>query len=268
MIGAIVGDIVGSRFENANIRRKCFRLFDEECQPTDDSIMSLAIAAAVLNSSQDDNKLRADAVRFMQDFGRKHPAAGYGGRFSQWIYSSDPKPYNSFGNGAAMRVSACGFAAESLDDAKRMSRCVTEVTHNHFEGIKGAEAVSVAVFMAKSGATKKEIKKHINKYYYSMKFRLSQIRKSYEFDVSCQGSVPQAIKAFLESRSFVDAIRNAISIGGDSDTIAAIAGSIAEAYYGVPLKIRNQAMTYLDETELDALKEFEDKYGTYPPKRH
>lgn len=169
-------------------------------------------------------------------------------------------PYRSFGNGSAMRVSGCAYAASSIAETKKLSRLVTEVTHDHPEGLKGAEAAAVAVYLARTGCSMTEIREHIHANYYSMDFSLDDIRAAYAFDVTCQGSVPQAIKAFLESTSFEDAIRNAISIGGDSDTIAAIAGGIAGAYYGVPAELRETACTFLDERLLEILTAFETRY--------
>lgn len=262
MLGAIIGDIVGSRFEWDNIKSKEFELLTERCRPTDDSVMTLAVAGAILMCEGDYSKLSMQAIRWMQDLGRHYPHAGYGGRFKHWLRDENPEPYNSFGNGSAMRVSPCAYAAETLDEAKALSRTVTEVTHNHPEGIKGAEAATVAIFMARHGSSISEIQDCIDQNYYPMNFTLDEIRPEYEFDSTCQGSVPQAIKAFLESTSFEDAIRNAISIGGDSDTIAAIAGSIAGAYYGIPDSIREQVMHYLDSVQMMILKQFEAAYGS------
>ena len=180
--------------------------------------------------------------------------------FREWMYSDDPQPYNSFGNGAAMRVSVCGFAATTLEEAKLLSKKVTEVTHNHPEGIKGAEATAVAIYLAKKGKNILEIRDYINENYYPMNFTLDGIRKRYSFNETCQETVPQAIMAFLESTSFEDAIRNAISIGGDSDTIAAITGGIAEAYYGIPTDIRKHALTFLDGRLMSILVNFENQY--------
>lgn len=261
MLGAIIGDIVGSRFEWNNNRSKDFDFLVHKCFPTDDSIMTLAIAQAILNCNGDESKLGNQAVRMMQKLGREYPHAGYGGHFRHWLIDSNPLPYNSWGNGAAMRVSACAFAAKSLDEAKHLSRTVTEVTHNHPEGIKGAEATTVAIFMAKTGCSMLEIQDYINRNYYKIDFKLDEIRDSYGFDESCQGTVPQALEAFFESTDFEDAIRNAISIGGDSDTLAAITGGIAEAYYGIPESIRKHALTFLDGRQLSILNAFESKYG-------
>lgn len=261
MLGAIIGDIVGSRFEWDNIKTKEFDFLTYKCSVTDDSIMSLAVAKAIVQCNGDYSALSKNAVKYMQEIGRPYPFCGYGGMFRQWMYSDDPKPYGSYGNGAAMRVSACGFAATSMDEAIELSRKVTEVTHNHPEGIKGAEATAVAIYMARTGSSILEIRDYINNNYYPMNFTLDGIRDSYSFNETCQDTVPQAIMAFLESENFEDAIRNAISIGGDSDTLAAITGGIAEAYYGIPAEIRKHALTFLDELQLSVLNEFESKFG-------
>lgn len=260
MLGAIIGDIAGSRFEWNNHKSKDFELFTYKCSPTDDSIMTLALAQAILVSKPDYSDLSKNAVECMQTVGRNYPDCGYGGKFRQWIFSGNPQPYNSYGNGAAMRVSAAGFAATSLEEAKMLAKKITEVTHNHSEGLKGAEATVVAIYMARTGSSILEIRDCIDKNYYPMDFTLDRIRKEYSFDVTCQGSVPQALMAFFESTGFEDAIRNAISIGGDSDTIAAICGGVAEAYYGIPSDIRKHALTFLDKNLLQILTAFENKY--------
>ena len=260
MIGAIIGDIVGSRFEWHNIKTKEFELFHRRCRPTDDSVMTLAVAQAILDSEGDPASLSQNAVRHMQALGRRYPGAGYGGRFRKWLRAENPQPYRSYGNGSAMRVSPCGFAAKTLEEAVAMADAVTRVTHSHPEGMKGAEATAAAIFLARSGKSMAEIREHIEQNYYPLGFTLDEIRPSYTFDVSCQGSVPQALEAFFESESFEGAIRNAISIGGDSDTIAAIAGGIAEAYYGVPEEIRDMAISYLDDTQMEILIAFSEKY--------
>ena len=264
MIGAIIGDIVGSRFEWHNIKTKAFDFFTSRCRPTDDSVMTLAVAQAILNSGGDLDALEREAVSCMQALGRRYPRAGYGGRFHRWLSMEYPRPYNSYGNGSAMRVSPCGFAAKTLDEAVAMADAVTAVTHNHPEGMKGAEATAAAIFLARSGKTKEEIRAHIEQHYYRLDFTLDEIRPTYTFDVSCQGSVPQALEAFFESVSFEDAIRNAISIGGDSDTIAAITGGIAEAFYGVPEEIFDRALTFLDDIQMEILIAFREKYPGVP----
>lgn len=260
MLGAIIGDIVGSRFEWHNYKSKDFEFLNYQCFFTDDSVMSLALCKALLQSGNGFADLSEQAITCMREFGKNYPHAGYGGGFSSWLLSVNPQPYNSFGNGAAMRVSGCGYVANSIEEAKRLSKAVTEVTHNHPEGLKGAEAVAVAVFLARSGWNLLEIRDYIVKNYYRIGFTLDSIREEYDFDVTCQGSVPQALEAFFESTDFEDAVRNAISIGGDSDTIAAITGAVAEAYYGIPTEIRKHALTFLDERLLAILVEFENKY--------
>ena len=260
MLGTLIGDTAGSRFEWKNHRSKEFELLADTCSLTDDSIMTLAIAKAILNSKEDHSDLAALAVRYMQQLGRLYPYAGYGGSFVRWLKDPNPKPYNSYGNGAAMRVSPCGFAAKSMEDARQMARTVTNVTHNHPESIKAAEAVSAAVFMARIGSSLPEIRDYIEKNYYKIDFTLDGIRESYAFDVSCQGSVPQAFAALFESTGFEDAIRNAVSIGGDSDTIAAIAGGMAEAYYGIPEELRRRELMFMDKAQLNILNAFEARY--------
>ena len=281
MIGAIVGDIAGSRFEFDNHKSKDFDLFvscgklngsvDDNLKTmlnsstySDDSVMTLAIAKAILLWKEMESLTYQDlsqlAVASMREFGKMYPLAGYGGTFELWLHDETMGPYNSWGNGAAMRVSACGWAGRTLDEVKAMSRAVTEVTHNHLEGIKGAEATAVATFLARIGKPKEEIKSVIIRDYYSLDFTLDEIRSDYEFDVSCQGSVPQALEAFMESTSFEDAIRNAVSIGGDSDTIAAICGAVAGAFYGVPDDIRTKAAAFLPSHLLETLHSFESKF--------
>ena len=242
MLGTIIGDIVGSRFEWDNHKSKNFDLFTSDCSATDDSVMSLAVAKALLASKEDWSHLSENAVKYMQEIGRDYPNCGYGGNFFYWILSDNPQPYASYGNGAAMRISAVGFVADSIEQAKYLSQAVTQVSHNHPEGIKGAEAVAVAIFLARKG------------------YGLFEIRDSYTFDVTCPGSVPQAFQAFFESTSFEDAVRNAISIGGDSDTIAAICGGLAEAYYGLSDEIRQEALSFLDNRLLEIVVEFENTY--------
>lgn len=262
MLGAIIGDIAGSRFEWHNILTKEFELLPHirGCKPTDDSVLSLAIAQAIINCNGYYDTLGDEAIMMMRSIGWDYPNCGYGGMFGEWLLSDYPKPYDSFGNGAAMRVSACGFAAKSLKEAIALSRAVTEVTHNHPEGIKGAEATTVAIYLARTGKSLAEIRDYINGHYYKIDFTLDGIRGKYQFNETCQNTVPQALEAFFESNGFEDAIRNAISIGGDSDTLAAITGGIAEAYYGIPDEIRKTALTFLDERLLKILTDFETRF--------
>ena len=266
MIGAIAGDIAGSRFEWRNRKSKKFTLMKgrnesrHPCYFTDDTVMTLA--KALMDWRVNGGDLRILAVQRMQEFGRLYPRAGYGGAFRRWLNSENPQPYNSWGNGAAMRVSACGWVGGTLDEVKDMSRAVTEVTHNHPEGIKGAEATAVATFLARTGKPMDEIRAVVVRDYYPIDFTLDEIRPTYEFDVSCQGSVPQALEAFFESTSFEDAIRNAISIGGDSDTIGAICGAVAGAYYGVPNEIRYKAESFLEGCLRETLIGFETTFAS------
>ena len=277
MIGAIIGDIAGSRFEFDNRRSKEFELFTDKCFATDDSIMTLAVAKAIMeadrcagSADRDDafySALGGLTAKSMREIGQRYPHCGYGGRFHQWMFCRNPRPYDSFGNGAAMRISPVGFAARSLEDLRRLSEAVTAVTHNHPEGLKGAEATAVAIFMARNGATPEEIREAVVRDYYPLDFTIDGIRESYQFNETCQETVPQAIVAFLESSSFEDAIRTAISVGGDSDTLAAITGGIAEAYYGVPADLRERALHFLDK-DLRAIYDewvaFTAEEGTVP----
>lgn len=264
MIGAVIGDIVGSRFEWHNIKKKAFRFFDPHCFFTDDTLMTLAIAKACYENQYHIDALGKECIKWMQEIGRPYPQCGYGSRFKDWIYADNPQPYHSFGNGAAMRVSAVAYVARTLDECVRMSEAVTSVSHDHPQGIKGAEAIAVAVFMAHHGASKDEIKAKMREYY-NLDFTLDAIRPFYSFNETCMGTVPPAIVAFLESTDFEDAIRNAISIGGDSDTLAACTGAIAEAFYGVPDHLREYVIGRLPQELIDIIVEFED---VFPPRSY
>lgn len=258
MIGAVIGDIAGSKYEFSSHKDKNFEIFSQGSFFTDDTVMTLAVAMAVKNCSGDYTDLSQEAMRQMQRIGRKYPRCGYGSRFYHWIFSEyPPYAYGSYGNGAAMRVSACGFYGTTLEEVKMLSRKVTEISHNNWKGIMGAEATAVSIYLAKTGKSKDYIRKYVCDNYYLIDFTIDEIRPVYEFDVTCQNTVPQAIEAFLESTSFEDAIRTAVSLGGDSDTLAAITGSIAEAYYGVPDDMRAKAITYLDDFLLDIYNQTE-----------
>lgn len=230
MYGAIIGDVVGSVYEFQPIKTKNFELFPEKATFTDDTVMTIAVARALISYKKHGGDFKEILVEQMQYLGNKYPAS-YGGMFSNWLHSTNPEPYNSWGNGSAMRVSPVGLYANSVEEALDLAKLSAEVTHNHPEGIKGAQATAAAVFLAKSGESRDYIRAFINHHFYPLDFTLDDIREKYHFDVTCQGSVPPAIVAFLESTSFEDAIRNAISLGGDSDTLAAITGSIAWSYY-------------------------------------
>ena len=264
MIGAIVGDVAGSRFEFANHRSKKFELLADECFATDDSMMTLALAKALLECKADKSDLSQKAVEWMQTIGRRYPNSGYGGLFWEWLLEKNPQPYGSWGNGAAMRVSSVGWAASSLDEALVLSDAVTAVTHNHPGGIEGARATVSAMWLAREGKTREEIKAHIEEHYYKINFTLDEIRPTYHFEPDCQGTVPQALEAFFESTGFEDASRNAVSIGGDSDTLAAITGSVAECYWGVPADIIKRTRHFLDPYQLSILDEFNARYPAKP----
>ena len=267
MIGAIIGDIAGSRFEgrSRNYKKKDFEFFVQWCRPTDDSVMTVAVGKAILECEGNYKWLAERAVACMQELGRMFPHCGYARRFKGWIFADDPQPYNSFGNGAAMRVSAAGFAARSLAEARELSYKVTAMSHNHPEGVKGAEAVAAAIYLAREGKSKEEIKEYIGSNYYNVDFTPDEIRDTYQGGASCQRTVPEAFASFFASTGFEDTVRNAISLGGDSDTLAAIAGSIAEAFYGVPQDLREAAEGYLKTEEYmilyEWLKKFEERFG-------
>ena len=256
MIGAIIGDIVGSRFEFDNHKSKQFELFDFACDFTDDTVMTLAVAKAFTRYEQGKD-FKKTLVKTMHEVGDQYPTCGYGGHFLDWILNGSTEPYYSCGNGSAMRVSAAGWYADTLVETEELAAITAEVTHDHPEGIKGAQAAAAAIFLARVGESKAVIKEYIENNYYDLNFTLDEIRPTYDYEIICQTSVPQAIQAFLESTDFEDTIRNAISIGGDSDTVAAIAGSIAEAYYGVPEDIKETALSFLDEYLLDIYEECE-----------
>lgn len=255
MLGAIIGDIVGSVYEWNNIKTKDFPLFSPGCFFTDDTVMTLAIAEGLINGGSAD-----DFITAMKKYGRLYPNAGYGGRFGSWLFSEDIGPYNSWGNGSAMRVSPVAWAFDTLSEVEEYAKISAAVTHNHPEGVKGAQATAACIFLARKGKSKNEIREYIESNYgYDLDRSLDEIRPNYRFNESCQETVPEAIIAFLESVDFEDAIRNAISLGGDSDTLAAITGSIAEAAYNIPDGIKVKALSILDECLLNIYKQFERK---------
>ena len=264
MLGAIIGDIVGSKYEFNNIKTKDFTFFQPDMFFTDDTVMTVAIYDALSSCKGDYAKLSDLAIEKMQEYGKKrYPMSdkiGYGSMFNGWLTFKIPAPYNSYGNGSAMRVSAVAYFAKSLEDVKKLSYAVTAVTHNHEEGIKGAEATAVATFMALHGASKEEIKDKIESDYYSLDFDYEKLKETYTYKVSCQRTVPQALYCFLISNSFEDAIRTGISIGGDSDTLCAIVGGVAEAYYGIPKEMKSTAKLYLDKFINKKVDEFEKKF--------
>ena len=259
MIGAIIGDIVGSRFEGRGNIQKDFEFFTEHNKFTDDTVLTCAIARAILNSNDDFSNLKNNAILCMQELGNKYINCGYGYMFYNWLRQKNPQPYNSFGNGSAMRVSAIGYVAKTLKEVKTLSKIVTEVTHNHQEGIKGAEATSVAIFMALNGKTKQQIKDYIEKNYYIIP-KNEQDVSSTCLEPTCQKTLPKCFYAFFNSNSFEDAIRKAVSLGGDTDTLGAITGSIAESFYGVPEEMKEKALSYLDDDLLKIVADFMKKH--------
>lgn len=260
MLGAIIGDIVGSIYEFKSDKTKNFLLLSPGCSPTDDSLMTMAVGMACVSSNiQDESEFKRTLSSLMREIGRQYPDVGYGEDFYSWLMSDTMEPYGSYGNGSAMRVSPVAYAEDTLEDVERLAKWSAEVTHDHPEGISGAQAVAAAIYLAKEGKSKNEIRAYIEDKYYDLDFTLDEIRPSYRFDVTCMGSVPQAIECFLEAEDFEDAIRNAISLGGDGDTIAAIAGAIAEAYFGIPDELQEKAMEYMDDNEKDWYFEYSDQ---------
>lgn len=260
MYGAILGDIIGSPFEfDRGDKTKDFKLFSRRSHFTDDSVMTLAVCEALLKVGQDATvkEIEDTVISSMQSWGRRYPHEGYGGYFRCWLTARHPEPYNSFGNGSAMRVSAAGWLYDSLEKTRVVAKATANVTHNHSEGIKGAEATASAIFMARNGSSKEEIKKYIeNEFHYDLNRTLDEIRPSFHMDETCQKTVPEAIIAFLEARDFEDAIRNAVSLGGDTDTLGAITGSIAEAYFGISETLISECRNRINKDMRDVVDAF------------
>lgn len=260
MYGAILGDIIGSPFEfDRGDKTKDFKLFSRRSHFTDDSVMTLAVCEALLKVGQDATvkEIEDAVISSMQSWGRRYPHEGYGGYFRRWLAARHPEPYNSFGNGSAMRVSAAGWLYDSLEKTRVVAKATANVTHNHPEGIKGAEATASAIFMARNGSSKEEIKKYIeNEFHYDLNRTLDEIRPSFHMDETCQKTVPEAIIAFLEARDFEDAIRNAVSLGGDTDTLGAITGSIAEAYFGISETLISECRNRINKDMRDVVDAF------------
>lgn len=248
MLGAICGDIVGSIYEWNPHKSKKFKLFTKNNCFTDDTVLTCAVANTLLNiSDYTEQNVKNTLTQNIIKLCWKYRDAGYGGNFDIWLYSREHEPYGSYGNGSAMRVSPVGWFFDTLEETRQIARWTAEITHNHPEGIKGAEAVASVIFLARTGHTKEEISKYIEKEFYILNQTCNEIRPEYLFNTTCQGTVPQAIQAFLEGKSFTDVIRTAISLGGDSDTLTCIAGSMAEAFYKVPKSIKKQIFYYLEE---------------------
>ena len=254
IIGAVIGDVIGSVFEWNNIKTTDFNLFNPKCDFTDDTVLTIAVADCILN--------KKDFAKTIWEYGRKYRGRGYGGSFRNWLQEDNLQPYGSFGNGSAMRASAVGFAFNDIETVMEVAKQSAEVTHNHPEGIKGAQATATAIFLARQGKSKQEIKDYITQTFdYNLDFTLDEIRPTYKFDVTCQGSVPQAIVAFLESSDLENAIRLAISIGGDSDTIACITGGIASAFYKqIPTEIMDFVVDKLPSEYIEIMNKFDEQY--------
>ena len=260
MYGAILGDIIGSPYEfDKGDKTKDFPLIGGSSHFTDDSVMTVAVAEALMNGiGKSDGVIAAELVRSMRKWGLRYPDAGYGRRFRIWLRSPDPEPYGSFGNGSAMRVASAGWLYDTLEETRRIAAITASVTHNHKEGVKGAEATAGAIFLARTGHTKDEIREYITKEFnYDLSRTCDEIRPYYHHDESCQRTVPEAITAFLEGESFEDVIRTAVSLGGDCDTLACIAGSIAEAYYGVPEKLEAECKNRITREMRSVLERFD-----------
>lgn len=257
IIGAIAGDIIGSTREWNSIKTKNFQLFESNSVFTDDTIMTVAVANWLMTDKDSQNVL----IDELQYWGNKYPGAGYGRSFGNWLLSDNPQPYDSWANGSAMRVSPVAWVGNNLEEVQKLAYSSSIVSHDHPEGIKGALSTADAIYLARTGSSKKEIKEHIeNEYGYDLSRSLDEIRPFYSFDVSCKGSVPESIICFLEGTDFEDTVRNAVSLGGDADTQAAIAGSIASAYWDVPDEIYDRTVNILDENLLKVFNKFQDKF--------
>ena len=260
MYGTILGDIIGCPFEfDRGDKTKDFKLFSRRSHFTDDSVMTLAVCKALLKVGQDATvkEIEDAVITSMQSWGRRYPHEGYGGYFRCWLTARHPEPYNSFGKGSAMRVSAAGWLYDSLEKTRVVAKATANVTHNHPEGIKGAESTASAIFMARNGSSKEEIKKYIeNEFHYDLNRTLDEIRPSFHMHETCQKTVPEAIIAFLEAKDFEDTIRNAVSLGGDTATLGAITGSIAEAYFGIPEALRSECRNRINKDMRDVVDTF------------
>ena len=260
MYGAIIGDIVGSKFEfDRGNKSREFELFTKLDMFTDDTVMSVAVAQAIMDAGKeaDEKTVKANLIKSMKKWGQKYPYAGYGGRFIDWVLSDDPKPYGSYGNGSGMRVSAVGWAYDTIERTREVARWTAEVTHNHPEGIKGAESVAAAIFMARSGASKEAIRSYIvTEFGYDLSRTLDEIRPYYHHVEDCMKTIPEAFECFLEAESYEECIRNVMYIGGDTDTLGAIAGAIADAFWGIPMSFITAANEYLDDELLEVIEKF------------
>ena len=263
MNGAITGDIVGSVYEFHTIKQKEFTFLKPKCYFTDDTAMTCAVAKACIDymDNKDKDLFKSNCIKYMQEIGRKYPKAGFGHMFYEWLFSDNPEPYNSYGNGGAMRTSPVALVADSLDEALELAEIQSSVSHNHEEGIKGAQAITAAMYLALTGSSKENIREYIEDNFYKLDFKIADIYRHYKFDVSAQGSVPQAIEAFLEGEDFEDSIRNAICLGGDADTLACMTGAISECFYGYPEELNID--TYLPPDFREIRYNFYNKVKEY-----
>jgi len=265
MFGAILGDIIGCPYEFGwGNKSKDFPLFRDISMFTDDSVMTIAVAEVLLDVTEDtdETEIKEKLTDSMKAWGRKYPDAGYGGRFSMWLQLDDRQPYYSYGNGSAMRVSSAGWLFDDIETTRKMARLTAKVTHNHPEGIKGAEATASAIFMARTGMSKEEIKDYIQRnFIYDMERTCDEIRPWYYHVESCMETVPEAIISFLEGTDFEDSVRNAVSLGGDADTLGAITGSIAEAFFGISDELKKECYNRITEEMANVLRKFEERIG-------
>lgn len=266
MYGAIIGDIVGSRFEfDRGNKSKEFELFTPQCEFTDDTVMTVAVAEALLNAGKDadEQAIKAELIKSMKKWGQAYPDAGYGARFIDWVLTNDPKPYGSYGNGSGMRVSPAGWLYDTIERTREVARWTSEVTHNHPEGIKGAESTAAAIFLARHGSSMDDIRNYLEAAFgYDLSRSLDVIRPAYHHVEDCMHTMPEAFECFLESESYEDCLRNVVSIGGDTDTLGAIAGGIAEAFWGIPSDLITKADEYLDSVFYEIIERFSQTIKT------
>jgi ADP-ribosylglycohydrolase len=261
MYGAIIGDIIGSRFEfDRGDKSRDFEFFTPECEFTDDTVMTIAVAEALMDAGKDadEKTVKAELIKSMKKWGKRYPDAGYGARFINWVLTEDPEPYGSYGNGSGMRVSPVGWLYDTIERTREVARWTSEVTHNHPEGIKGAESTAAAIFMARNGASQAEIKKYLTEEFgYNLTRTLDEISPSYYHVEDCMRTMPEAFTCFLEANSYEETIRNVMYIGGDTDTLGAIAGAVAEAFWGIPEEITRRVPDYLTKSLMDVVTRFE-----------
>ena len=264
MLGAIIGDITGSRFEfDRGGKIKDFELFTNEDDFTDDTVMTIAVADGLMKAGidADEDTVKENLIKSMQKWGRRYPYAGYGARFIHWVFSDNPEPYNSYGNGSAMRVSSTGWLYPTLERTLEVARWSAEVSHNHIEGIRGAECTAAVIYLGRTGKSKEKIKEYVLSHYdYDLSESLEELRNRHEHVETCMDSLPKALVSFFEGDSYEDVIRNAISLGGDTDTLGAIAGAMAEGYYGIPENIKEEAMDYIPEDMEEVIDCFYEQF--------